>query len=244
MPDNITPPAQSITEVEAGNRKQMDAVREKEKEKDKAEEDDQFVIDMAMLECKLCTNPVGMLKVNFDTPTIQNKKTATVKEKDSKSLIFMGTCMKSPNAAAPCAGVMQLGEWQNVGTTLVQDQKPLLKKSTIICNYGGSTIKITKSGQVNVPSSAEAVVKSPKEIVSIQWMCENAENEIQNATINDKVSLLVKTKNYKEGDAVFVDINEVDGGDVKKGNSTITLTGKVKADGTAELKQILKIENI
>jgi hypothetical protein len=152
MSDKITPAARPIAEIEAQNRKQMEEVRKKEKEKEKAEEDQQYVIDGAILECKLCTNPVGMLKVNFDTPTIQNKKTATVKEKDSKSLIFMGTCTKSPNAAAPCVGVMQLGEWQDVGTSLVQDQKPLIKKSTIMCNYGGSTITIKKSGQINVPS--------------------------------------------------------------------------------------------
>jgi hypothetical protein len=237
MPDNITPPTQSITEIEAGNRKQMDAIREKEKEKDKAEEDDQFVIDMAMLECKLCTNPVGMLKVNFDTPTIQNKKTATVKEKDSKSLIFMGTCMKSPYQASPCAGVMQLGEWQNVGTTLVQDQKPLLKKSTIMCNYGGSTIKITKSGQVNVPSSAEAVVKSPKEILSAVWINNETKEVIKNASIGDNVNILVQTKNYKAGEVVFLDITEKDGGEVKSGTTMITVTGIVKADGTAELKK-------
>lgn len=240
MPDNIAPSSRSIAEIEAENRKELVEVRKKEKEKEKAEEDQQFVIDMAVLECKLCTNPVGMLKVNFDTPTIQNKKTATVKEKDSKSLIFMGTCTKSPNSSSPCAGVMQLGEWKDVGTTLVQDQKPLIKKSTIMCNYGGSTITITKSGQVNVPSSIEPVVKSKKEIISIQWMCDEVQNEIQEAQLNDKVSLLVKTKNYKEGDAVFVDVTEEEGGDVKNGSSLVTFTGKVKADGTAELKEILK----
>jgi hypothetical protein len=75
----------------------------------------------------------------------------------------MGTCTKSPNAAAPCVGVMQLGEWQDVGTSLVQDQKPLIKKSTIMCNYGGSTISIKKSGQINVPSVIDKVVPLIKE---------------------------------------------------------------------------------
>jgi predicted chitinase len=176
MPDNIAPPSRPIAEIEAENRKQMVAVREKEKEKEKAEEDQQFVIDMAVLECKLCTNPVGMLKVNFDTPTIQNKKTATVKEKDSKSLIFMGTCTKSPNASAPCVGVMQLGEWKDVGTSLVQDQKPLIKKSTIMCNYGGSTITITKSGQINVPSIIDKV--NPKDAETKPYKCTHCEEEI------------------------------------------------------------------
>jgi hypothetical protein len=237
MSDKITPPARPIAEAEAKNRKEIEEVRKKEKEKEKAEEDQQFVIDGAILECKLCTNPVGMLKVNFDTPTTQNKKTATIKEKDSKSLIFMGTCTKSPNAAAPCVGVMQLGEWQDVGTSLVQDQKPLIKKSTIMCNYGGSTISIKKSGQINVPSQIEPVVKSPKEIISAVWIDHETKEEIENASIGDNVNILVKTKNYKEGEMVFLDITEKEGGEVKEGTTIITVSGRVKADGTAELKK-------
>ena len=109
-----------------------------------------------------------------------------------------------------------------------------------MCNFGGSKITILKSGQINVPSSVEPIVKNKKEILSIQWMCDEAQNEIQEAKINDKVNLLVKTKNFKEGDAVFVDVTEEEGGDVKNGSSLVTYTGKVKADGTAELKEILK----
>jgi Domain of unknown function (DUF4280) len=240
----IAPKSKTIAEIKAENSKQMVEVREKRKEKEKAEEDQQFVIDMAVLECKLCTNPVGMLKVNYDTPTIQGKKTATVKEKDSKSLIFMGTCIKSPYQASPCASVMQLGEWQDIGTMKSQDEYALIKKSTIMCNYGGSKIAITKSGQINVPSQIGPESKSSKEIVSIEWMCDEVKEKLEGASLNDKVSLLVKTKNYKEGDAVFLDITKEDGEDLKEGTSRITVTGKVKADGTAELKQILHIENI
>ena len=57
--------------------------REARKKEEKASEKLLVVIDGAILECKLCTVPIGMLKVNFDTPTIQGKKTATVMEKDS-----------------------------------------------------------------------------------------------------------------------------------------------------------------
>jgi hypothetical protein len=207
MPDNLTPPARSIVEIEAQNRKQMEEVRKKEKEKEKAEEDQQFVIDGAILECKLCTNPVGMLKVNFDTPTMQNKKTATVKEKDSKSLIFMGTCTKSPNAAAPCVGVMQLGEWQDVGTSLVQDQKPLIKKSTIMCNYGGSTISIKKSGQINVPSTIDGKKKKVqtqvKEIELLTDLDDGSKNDgsggLQKGYVFGKIYKF-KVKSYTDGE--------------------------------------------
>jgi hypothetical protein len=235
MPNELTKPNRPIAEIEAENRKEMTKVREKEKEKEKAEEDQQFVIDMAVIECMLCTVPMGMLKVNFDTPTIQNKKIATVKEKDNKSLMFMGTCLKSPNAAAPCTGVMQLGEWQDTGTILVQDEKPLLKKSTIMCNYGGSTITIKKSGQINVPSAIEPAVKSPKEILSAVWINHETKEEIEDASIGDNVNILVKTKNYKPGQMVFLDITKSDDSEVKDGKTMITVSGVVKADGSALL---------
>lgn len=125
--------------------------RKQRKAEEKAHEGLKLVIDMAKLECSLCTVPLGILKVNFDTSTTQNKKTATVKEKDSKSLKFLGTCTKSPNSASPCASVMQLGEWKDVGTIKFQDELVLLEKSTIKCNYGGVDIMIKDSGQINVP---------------------------------------------------------------------------------------------
>ncbi|WP_309607476.1 DUF4280 domain-containing protein [Flavobacterium sp.] len=152
MSDNIALPQENIAEIEAERSKKVVEIDKKEKEKDKAEEDQQFVIDGTIIQCTSCMVPIGTLKVNFDTPTIQNKKTATVKEKSALSLKFSGNCLKSPYQASPCMAVMQLGEWQDVGTTLVQDQKPLIKKSTIMCNFGGSKITITKSGQINVPS--------------------------------------------------------------------------------------------
>ena len=142
--------------VKENNNKTIAEKRDKREKEDKIAEDLKLVIDMAKIECKLCTNPQGILKVNLDTPTTQDKLTATVVEKDMKSLIFMGTCMKSPNSAVPCATVMQTGEWADAGTLQVQDQLPRLKRSTIPCNYGGSTIEITDSGLRSEPAEVIA----------------------------------------------------------------------------------------
>ncbi|WKL47767.1 DUF4280 domain-containing protein [Flavobacterium pectinovorum] len=123
--------------------------RKEREEKEEAEDGLKFVIDGAKLKCDLCTVPEGDLKVNFDTPTIQDKKVATVVEKDKKSLIFKGNCKKSPNSSSPCASVMKLADWKDVGTVYFQDQFPLLLKSTIKCEYGGVEIKITDCAQRN-----------------------------------------------------------------------------------------------
>lgn len=164
------------------------AKREERQEEEKADQKLLLVIDGALLECKLCTVPVGVLKVNFDTPTTQDKKTATVKEKDSSSLIFTGMCTKSPNSALPCVGVMKLAEWKDTGTVLIQDQKPLLKQSTIMCTYGASEIKITDSGQVNIP---EAVKVNGAPIPEKQQVNGHFYNE--DGTFEGKVDLKTNT---------------------------------------------------
>ncbi|KOP39804.1 DUF4280 domain-containing protein [Flavobacterium sp. WLB] len=124
--------------------------RKEREEKEDAEDGLKFVIDGAKLQCDLCTVPVGDLKVNYDTPSIQDKRVATIVEKDNSSLIFNGKCKKSPNSSSPCASVMKLADWKNVGTVYFQDESPLLLRSTIKCEYGGTDIKITDCGQRNV----------------------------------------------------------------------------------------------
>ena len=143
------------TKIEAKHSERMKQVREEKSKKEKEADGLKLVIDQAKLECKLCSNPQGTLKVNLDTPTTQDKKTATVAEKDIKSLLFTGNCTKSPNSASPCAAVMQTAEWKDTGTLKVQDKSPLLLKSTIKCNYGGIDITITDCGQINEPDNIE-----------------------------------------------------------------------------------------
>ena len=142
--------------LEAGKKRSDEARKENEAE-EKAEDGLKHVIDAAKIKCDLCVTPEGDLKVNFDTPTIQDKKTATIKEKDMTSLIFKGNCKKSPYSNSPCASVMQLADWKNTGTSLIQDQPPLLLKSTIKCNYGGTDIAITDCGQKCEPEEIDVV---------------------------------------------------------------------------------------
>jgi len=220
--------------------------KQEKKKEEKAVDAFKMVIDGAKLQCTLCTNPVGDLKVNFDTPTIQDKKTATVKERDMKSLIFKGNCKKSPQSSSPCASVMQLGDWKNVGTSKVQEQFPLLLKSTIKCNYGGVDIKITDCGQRSEPENIVPPNKGlkKKKILNATWMCAEMEENITSAYVKQQVSLLVKTRNYDEGELITLIIDDKNGFDVKKDDKEITITGIVNADGYAELKEQIELENV
>lgn len=138
-------------------KERKDQVREEHRKEDKATDDLKVVINTAKLQCDLCTNPVGKLKVNYNTPTIQGKRTATVKEKDQTSLIFKGNCKQSPNSSSPCASVMQLGQWKDIGNIKFQEEYVLLQKSTIKCNYGNTDIIITDCAQRNEPANIGAI---------------------------------------------------------------------------------------
>ncbi|MBV6881791.1 PAAR-like protein [Epilithonimonas ginsengisoli] len=144
-----------VSDLLLANATELEQKRAERNEQEKTEDSLKLVISTATLECILCTNPFGTLIVNYDTPTIQQKKTATVKEKGSQSLVFMGNCKKSPQSASPCASVMQLDEWRDFGTSKSQNEIVLLQKSTIKCNYGNVDIRITDSGQINEPESID-----------------------------------------------------------------------------------------
>lgn len=233
-------------ELRSDNKEEKQNKKEEKKKEEKASDGQKMVIDGAKLQCTLCANPVGDLKVNFDTPTTQGKKTATVKEKDMKSLIFKGNCSKSPQSSSPCASVMQLGEWKDVGTSKVQEQFPLLLKSTIKCNYGGVDIKITDCGQRNEPEDVKPASKGlkKKKILNVKWMCAEMEEDIQKTHVGQNVSLLVKTRNYEVGETISIKIKEGTGREINEGLKEMTLSGNVKADGYAELKEKVVLEDI
>lgn len=158
--------------------------------KEKAKKDLRLVIDGAKIQCTLCSNPLGTLLVTYDAPSIQGKKTATVKDKGKANLLFTGTCMKSPNGAAPCASVIQPGEWQDTGSFLVQDEHPLLQKSSIKCLFGGTDITIKDCGQRNVyaydkPHKYENE-KVEKANISINLFFDGTRNNMKNTEAREE----------------------------------------------------------
>lgn len=96
----------------------------------------------------------------------------------------------------------------------------------------------------------EEVIAAPKKIVqeekvkritNIAWKCADMKNEINKADIGDKVSLWVETINYQEGETVTIVVDEVDGKELKSSVKEITFSGKVNADGIAELLREVEI---
>jgi hypothetical protein len=228
--------------LEAG-RLRIEQARKENKIEEEAEEGLKFVIDGAKLKCDLCTVPEGDLKVNFDTPTIQDKKVATVVEKDMKSLIFKGNCKKSPQSSSPCASVMKLADWKNVGTVYFQDEFPLLLKSTIKCEYGGVDIKITDCAQRNevekIDTTGAPVPDLEKRIVEMHWTYGNTKLADKSRFYVD-MNLVVKTINYKEGESVAVCIKSEDGQPLTDELNELNLTQNVGKNNIVIFEKVLK----
>ncbi|WP_051884965.1 phage baseplate assembly protein V, partial [Chryseobacterium luteum] len=89
-----------------------------------------------------------------------------------------------------------------------------------------------------LPENGEFIHDKEKQILSVQWMDAEMENNIDYAKVGDKVSLLVQTRNYEEGEDIVLTIEDKIGNEIKN----ITLIGKVNADGFAELKEEVEIE--
>lgn len=177
--------------------------RRKEKaKKAKAKEDLKLVVHGAKIQCLLCTSPMGTLLVTEDRPTIQNKIIATVKDTKKTNFLFTGTCMKSPNMAAPCASVIVPGQWQDTGSLKVQDQSPLLQKSKIKCMFGNTDITFMVSGQrspftYDIPASPKNEVKEKADL-TLSLFFDGTRNNMKNTEAREEFYKLHRLRPFDD----------------------------------------------
>ena len=115
--------------------------------------------------------------------------------------------------------------------------------------YGASSL-ITAKDKIEykapsmnkLPESGKFKHDKEKQIINAVWMNDKMDEKIKSAAVGDKVSLLVQTRNFEEGETITIVVDEIDGKDVKNGEKEITLTGTVNAQGLAELKEAVEIE--
>ena len=62
------------------------------------------------------------------------------------------------------------------------------------------------------------------------------DQNVNTAYMGDTLSLLLRTRNYNEGETISVTIKERDGKDVADGNKELVLTGIVDKEGVVLLK--------
>lgn len=207
-----------------------------------------YVCEGAKCECANGNTPNFLEVSSQDKFFIQGKLMATEDDKTFKNLTF-GNCKNNPSSDKKCTpGVTT--KWENPASNVTESgKKALLETSTTICStfQGKITIEdpLQTGSKIVIFDDYSPPVLTPlvKQILSVDWKNGDLDSEINTANIGDKVSLVVKTKNYKEGETVVVVIDEANGKDIKTNTKLIKFSGEVNADGVAVLKEEILIEN-
>ncbi|AYN05792.1 MULTISPECIES: DUF4280 domain-containing protein [unclassified Flavobacterium] len=205
-----------------------------------------YVCNGAICACDQGTAPRALDVKSQSNIFIQEKLMATDSEKTFESLFFGNCKLRQNNLCIPDIKT----KWKDPANNVFEgDKKALLENSTLKCEVGGN-IKIIDPLQTEPKIvildnySPPVITPLTKEILNVTWKNGNLDREIDTANIGDKVSLVVETKNYKEGETVVVIIDEIDGKDVKENTKQVKFTGEVNTDGFAILKEEIAIENV
>lgn len=130
---------------------------------------------------------------------------------------------------------------RNVGGMIIKTTvgaHHMYSEENIVFNSNKTITEIgEENGVVFGEPQIAPIINRLKKIIDIKWMCSEVENVINQASIGEKVSLMVRTLYFEEGETVTIVIDEVNGKDLKPNTKEITYSGKVNAEGIAELKQ-------
>jgi hypothetical protein len=145
----------SEKEAEKQHDKKLKEMREEKKQQgsESSDEKRKMVMNGAKLQCKYMPTP-GSLVVTSNQVSLHDQFWATEGDCTKLNLQFQGNCLHSQWGynKPPCIGVIVPTKWEDVGTTLVQKQKVLIKKSTIKCGISNEAITILFDGQFETPS--------------------------------------------------------------------------------------------
>lgn len=119
----------------------------------------------------------------------------------------------------------------------------MYSEGNIVFNSGKTITEVGEENGITYDEPKDApILTKKKQILSAVWMCAEMKDVISTASVGDKVSLLVKTINYKEGETITIVVDEVNGKDFKTNTKEVTFTGKINAQGLAELKEEVEIQ--
>jgi hypothetical protein len=232
---NATPQEKQEQEAHITAKQEMSEMKGISEERDKEEQvqaDRLVVITGAKI--KLNAH-LGEFKVLNDIPTTQDKLTGTVVENQIPNFTFYdGFTLTS------------LGNWEDFGTTKVQDNEVLIKKSKILAvgtMPGSNTpengnIEFIDSGQINIPEQINtegtpAPEDKKPDIITIKWLDENdkvlGESNINGCTFNNitygkSVKIGVEVNNTNSQNKAVVEILKSNKSEFKQ-TFTIELKG-------------------
>ncbi|MBZ4190999.1 DUF6402 family protein [Niabella beijingensis] len=175
---------------------QKRAAKQQQQQTDSPNEQREMVIHGAELKCPYAQG-AGKIKVTSNEILLQDQLFAT--EGDHNNMVnlqFEGICGHpkfNGQTKPPCKTVIRLSSWYNLGTSLVQEQKVLIKASCIDCDpvpNAATAGAIPKAQPLNTADDCTT-------IVSAYWAAD------QTGTLRTTVLP------YKEDDRTFIFINFV-----------------------------------
>uniref|UniRef100_UPI0039A5E575 type VI secretion system Vgr family protein n=2 Tax=Weeksellaceae TaxID=2762318 RepID=UPI0039A5E575 len=92
-----------------------------------------------------------------------------------------------------------------------------------------------------LPQKGEFKYDKEKKIINAQWMCSEFKTPVKTAQYNEKLSLLVQTRNYEEGETITIVVGELNDKDINEQGKEITLSGTVDNRGFAELREKVEV---
>lgn len=213
-----------------------DEVKKKKEEKWKnANNPFKFVITKGKVQCKFCSNPIGDFTANDKGVHLQDEDWATTEDCDSKvNFAFLGTCnhpsqQKPFSPPPPCKTVINLGKWKDFSLgTKINDESPLLMKSTIPCLISGQDLIITDSGQRTTIAVIEPMMERKIKIIKSFWVDESLSYKLEHIAFEDIAYLYIKTVDYEPNEIIRIPLQY----EQKKSE----LIGKIDEQGEALIK--------
>jgi len=186
---------------------QKRAERKRKDVEDSPSEKREVVMHGAKLRCEYAQQ-LGELKVTSNELQLQDKLWAT--EGDGNNMVnlqFKGTCGHPKWPAKnmpppPCMSVIKLSPWEKLGDAIVQDQKVLVKESTITCNpdFNSATASpIPKVESIKYESVDEYAVKAVKLISTLDQGSKNDKSRTEQPGMVFGKTYEFKVAEYKNG---------------------------------------------
>ncbi|WP_080779716.1 PAAR-like protein [Chryseobacterium phocaeense] len=185
------------------------AEKEKKSSEDSPAEKREMVLHGAELKCPYAQGP-GELKVTSNEINLQDKIFATKGDGNNMvNLQFKGTCghPKWPArnmSPPPCMSVIKLSPWQNLGTSVIQEQTALVKESFINCDPEFNTASPSAIPQAASIKSEIQTDDAPKilDAYFVKWTSEKGtpvekEEEVYSKQKGKKVTVKKKVETTK-----------------------------------------------
>lgn len=196
------------------------AERQKKSGEDSPSEKREMVMHGAKLSCPYAQAP-GELKVTSNEIILQDKLFATKGDGNNMvNLQFKGTCghPKWPAqnmSPPPCMSVIKLSPWQNLGTSIIQEQTVLVKESYINCTPDFNAA--VASPIPKVASIASSIDDKPI-IISGYWVDKNNQKIKLHPYGDDQLRFYFEVNKAAIGKKITFTVYELDSGPLNDDN--------------------------